>query len=84
MQEKSHIEKSLKELVLIESELKDNQELLEIVVLEKDDVMAKEIGRNLEKIAKIAYRFIIAKPGNRWHARPIAGIGYSVAFKISC
>ena len=55
MQEKSHIEKSLKEFNYLENELKDNFELLKIATLENDDELIKEIAQNLKKLDEIAH-----------------------------
>ncbi len=55
MQEKSHIEKSLKEFELLEMQLKDSREFLEIAHNENDAQMIQEIGENLQKLEQIAH-----------------------------
>lgn len=55
MQEKSHIEKSLKEFNFLESELKDNSDLLKIAVSENDQEIIAEIAQNLKKLDEIAH-----------------------------
>ncbi len=55
MQEKSYIEKTLKELELLEVELKDNSDLLEMALLENDDEVIKEVELNLKKLEEIAH-----------------------------
>lgn len=55
MQEKSHVEKSLKEFELLNQKLKEDQELLEIARLENDQEVIKEIEQSLKKLEEIAH-----------------------------
>lgn len=55
MQEKSHIEKSLKDFELLETQLAENSELLEIAQEEKDIQIIEEVEKNLQKLEEIAH-----------------------------